>query len=179
MPSLLCLSQISPGDAMFERPVKINLGEAQSVNNLPKKISITLDDLNRHQYVIGATGSGKSTLIINEILDAFRQGLCTWVIDPHGDLAYDIVEAAYPEDLGSVLIFDPLKVGFSLNPFDLPKYGDQTQRSMMIERMISHIGTLDMERRIGIINGVKKGICEDITETIEPGLSFTKVIARK
>ena len=106
---------------------------------MPKKICITLDDLLRHQYVIGATGSGKSTLIINEVLDAFRQGLCTWVLDPHGDLAYDIVEAVYPEDLGRVFLFDPLKVKFSLNPFELPRYNDSEQRSMVVERMVGEI----------------------------------------
>jgi hypothetical protein len=60
-------------------------------------------------------------------------------LDPHGDLAFDVVEAAYPEDLHSVLLFDPLKVGFSLNPFELPSYENQDQRSMMVERMIGEI----------------------------------------
>lgn len=98
-----------------------------------------MEDLYRHQYCIGSTGAGKSTLITNEVLDAFRQGLCVWVLDPHGDLAYDIVESVYPEDLGKVLLFDLLKVGFSLNPFELPRYQDKTQREIMVERMIGEI----------------------------------------
>lgn len=126
------------GDCLFDKNVKISLGDFIA-NNATKRITINLDDLYRHQYVIGSTGSGKSTLIINEVLDAFRQGLCTWVLDPHGDLAYDIVEAAYPEDLRNVLLFDPLKVGFSLNPFELPRHDDKTQRSMMVERMVGEI----------------------------------------
>lgn len=73
------------------------------------------------------------------MLDAFRQGICTWVLDPHGDLSYDIVESVYPEDLENVLIFDPLKVGFSLNPFELPSYSNKMQRSLMVERMIGEI----------------------------------------
>lgn len=123
---------------MFERFVKIGLGETKT-NSGSNKVFVSLDDLLRHQYVIGATGSGKSTLIINEVLDAFRQGLSTWVIDPHGDLALDLVEAVYPEDLGNVLLFDPLKVGFSLNPFELPRYDNKEQRSMMVERMVGEI----------------------------------------
>ncbi|RLF38422.1 MAG: hypothetical protein DRN21_05190, partial [Thermoplasmata archaeon] len=124
---------------MFYRRVRMCLGDVHLRSGVPKKICITLDDLLRHQYVIGATGSGKSTLIINEVLDAFRQGLCTWVLDPHGDLAYDIVEAIYPEDLSRVFLFDPLKVKFSLNPFELPRYNDSEQRSMMVERMVGEI----------------------------------------
>jgi DNA helicase HerA-like ATPase/DNA-binding PadR family transcriptional regulator len=123
---------------MFERPVKICLGEISS-RGQAKKVFISLDDLYRHQFCIGSTGSGKSTLITNEVLDAFRQGLCTWILDPHGDLAYDIVEAVYPEDLRNVLLFDLLKVGFSINPFELPRYQDKTQREIMVERMIGEI----------------------------------------
>jgi len=123
---------------VYRRPVKICLGEV-SCRNQTRKIYVKNDDLYRHQYVLGATGSGKSTLIINEVLDAFRQGLCTWILDPHGDLAYDICEAVYPEDLRNVLLFDLLKVGFSLNPFELPRYQDKTQREIMVERMIGEI----------------------------------------
>lgn len=78
-------------------------------------------------------------MITNVVLDAFRQGLCTWIIDPHGDLTYDIVESVYPEDLQRVLLFDLLKVGFSLNPFELPVYKDSGQREIMVERLIGEI----------------------------------------
>lgn len=132
---------------MFERPVKIGLGETKT-NSGSNKVFVSLDDLLRHQYIIGATGSGKSTLIINEVLDAFRQGLCTWVIDPHGDLALDLVEAVYAEDLDGVLLFDPLKVEFSLNPFELPRYESKEQHSMMVERMIGEIVSF-MKRMYG------------------------------
>ncbi len=115
------------------------MGKAICRNNETKEVFTSLDDLFRHQYILGATGSGKSTLIINEVLDAFRQGICTWIMDPHGDLAYDIVESVYPEDLGRVLLFDLLKVGFSLNPFELPGYHGKTQREIMVERMVGEI----------------------------------------
>ena len=121
------------------RCIKICIGEITSQNDQVEKVYVNEDDLYRHQLVIGGTGSGKSTLITNEVLDAFRHGLCVWVLDPHGDLAYDIVESVYPEDLGRVLLFDLLKVGFSLNPFELPRYQDQTQREIIVERMIGEI----------------------------------------
>jgi len=121
------------------RTAKIFIGKRKNSSGQTEEIHVKYDDLFRHQYVLGATGSGKSTLIINEVLDSFRQGLCTWILDPHGDLAYDIAEAAYPEDLRNVLLFDLLKVGFSLNPFELPRYQDKTQREIMVERMIGEI----------------------------------------
>ena len=124
---------------MLCRRVRICLGEVYLRSGIPRRIYLNLDDLLRHQYVIGATGSGKSTLIINEVLEAFRQGLCTWVIDPHGDLAHELVEAVYPEDLNRVFLLDPLRVKFSLNPFELPRYSNREQRAMMVERMVGEI----------------------------------------
>ncbi|MFW6122074.1 MAG: type IV secretion system DNA-binding domain-containing protein [Petrotogales bacterium] len=118
---------------------KIWIGEAKSSNGKTREIYVSADDLFRHQYVIGATGSGKSTLIENEVLEAFRKGYCTWVLDPHGDLSIDILEATYPEDLNRVLLLDPLKVGFSMNPFELPKYEGKEQREMMVERLIGEV----------------------------------------
>ncbi len=118
---------------------KIRIGEAKSSNGKTREIYAGAEDLFRHQYVIGATGSGKSTLIENEVLEAFRKGYCTWVLDPHGDLSIDILETAYPEDLNRVLLLDPLKVGFSMNPFELPKYEGREQREMMVERLIGEV----------------------------------------
>lgn len=123
----------------MERPVKISLGETKLKTGQTRRVFVSLYDLYRHFYCLGSTGTGKSTLLKNVVLDAFRQGVCTWLIDPHGDLAYDVIESVYPEDLRRVLLFDPIKVGFSLNPFELPKYEDNTQREIMVERLIGEI----------------------------------------
>lgn len=151
MPGALELNIRNPpyrGD-FISRAAKIFIGERKNSSGQTEKISVKYDDIFRHQYILGATGSGKSTLIIHEVLDAFRQGLCVWVLDPHGDLSYDIVEAAYPEDLRNILLLDPLKVGFSLNPFELPRYESKTQRSIMVERMIGEIVSF-MKKMYGV-----------------------------
>jgi DNA helicase HerA-like ATPase len=119
--------------------MRICVGETKLKTGKMKKVFVSLDDLYRHFYCLGSTGTGKSTLIKNVILGAFGQGVCTWVIDPHGDLAYDIVESVYAEDLRKVLLFDPIEVGFSLNPFELPKYEESDQREIMVERLIGEI----------------------------------------
>jgi hypothetical protein len=46
---------------------------------------------NRHCYVIGATRTGKSTLLLNMIAQDVANGEGVCVIDPHGDLARDIL----------------------------------------------------------------------------------------
>lgn len=61
---------------------------------------------NRHAYLLGATRMGKSTLLLNLIardLEAGR-GLC--LIDPHGDLAKDVLALVPPERAHDTLYLD-------------------------------------------------------------------------
>lgn len=53
---------------------------------------VPLEAIQRHMAVVGATGSGKSTLIAELALGVLDSGAGATVIDPHGDLATDILE---------------------------------------------------------------------------------------
>ncbi|MGQ9469666.1 MAG: type IV secretion system DNA-binding domain-containing protein, partial [Nitrososphaerales archaeon] len=109
--------------------------------------SISLADLTRHIYMIGSSGTGKTSLLVNMIAQAQEKGYCVHVIDPHGDVAYDLVECL-PERLDDIIFLDPLKVRFSVNPFELPPYRDEYERAMFIERIIGQIVEL-MKRIFG------------------------------
>jgi hypothetical protein len=61
----------------------------------------------QHIYVIGQTGAGKSTLLRNLIIQDIEAGRGVGVIDPHGDLAADILEHIPPWRTGDVVNFDP------------------------------------------------------------------------
>ena len=52
---------------------------------------ISLPDLRQHIYVIGKTGSGKTTLLRNMIIQHIARGHGVGLIDPHGDLAEDLL----------------------------------------------------------------------------------------
>ncbi len=60
----------------------------------------------RHFYAMGATRMGKSTLLLNMMAQdlAAGRGLC--LIDPHGDLARDVLALVPPEREGDVLFLD-------------------------------------------------------------------------
>jgi len=64
-------------------------------------------DRNRHMYITGKTGMGKSKLI--ELLVASdiasNKGVC--VIDPHGDLAINILKRIPKERINDVIYFNP------------------------------------------------------------------------
>ncbi|MDD4027189.1 MAG: DUF87 domain-containing protein, partial [Candidatus Shapirobacteria bacterium] len=50
------------------------------------KIGLTADERRRHMYIIGATGVGKSTLLLSMIKQDIDNNKGIAVIDPHGDL---------------------------------------------------------------------------------------------
>lgn len=64
------------------------------------------DFRNRHAYLLGATRMGKSTLLLNLISQdlAAGRGLC--LIDPHGDLAKDVLALVPPERVNDTLYLD-------------------------------------------------------------------------
>jgi DNA helicase HerA-like ATPase len=51
------------------------------------------EERERHVYVVGKSGSGKSTFLYNLALSDIVAGEGVAVIDPHGDLALDILDA--------------------------------------------------------------------------------------
>ncbi|MFC1727161.1 type IV secretory system conjugative DNA transfer family protein [Patescibacteria group bacterium] len=71
------------------------------------KIGLTRNERRRHMYVLGATGTGKSTLLLSMILQDIKhnKGLC--VIDPHGDLIDKILPAIPKDRLNDVIYFNP------------------------------------------------------------------------
>jgi energy-coupling factor transporter ATP-binding protein EcfA2 len=69
--------------------------------------SIDVPDRRQHVYVIGQTGAGKSTLLRNLILQDIEAGRGVGVIDPHGDLAAEILEHVPTWRTGDVVYFDP------------------------------------------------------------------------
>ena len=73
----------------------------------------------RHVYVIGQTGTGKSTLLKQFIASDIQggEGLC--VIDPHGDLVDEVLDLIPGHRVDDIIVFDPSEpvhtVG--MNPF--------------------------------------------------------------
>ena len=72
----------------------------------------------RHLYIVGQTGTGKSTLLLNLIAQDLATGRGLALLDPHGDLA-DAAVGLLPRRRGDDLVwFDPSDlarpIGFNL-----------------------------------------------------------------
>jgi hypothetical protein len=81
-----------------------------------------LDDADRlhHVYLIGQTGTGKTTVLRNAILQDIEAGRGVGLIDPHGDLALDILDMIPRHRTNDVIYFDPADTEFpiGLNPIE-------------------------------------------------------------
>jgi len=59
--------------------------------DIQKRFGIKEKNRRGHMYIIGKTGTGKSTLIENMAISDIRSGNGLALTDPHGDMAEDIL----------------------------------------------------------------------------------------
>lgn len=73
-----------------------------------RRLALRPSDRLRHAWVIGPTGTGKSTLLAGQIMQDMEAGRGVVVIDPKGgDLIADVLDRVPPERAGDVVILDP------------------------------------------------------------------------
>ena len=61
----------------------------------------------KHVHVVGASGTGKSTLLIRMILEDIAAGHGVGVLDPHGDLVDEVARRIPEPRIADVVMFDP------------------------------------------------------------------------
>jgi hypothetical protein len=67
---------------------------------------LCLADRCHHTYVIGKTGTGKTTMLRNLLLADIEAGRGVGLIDPHGDLAESLLDYIPPSRINDVVYFD-------------------------------------------------------------------------
>ncbi len=92
------------------------------------QIHFAPEDRMRHFYVIGQTGTGKTTIMKNMIAQDIAAGHGVCYIDPHGTDIQDILSYVPKERIDDVIYFDPAytarPMGLNMLQFD-PKYPEQ------------------------------------------------------
>lgn len=82
----------------------------------------------QHIYVIGKSGTGKSTLLRNMAISDIRRGNGLCIVDPHGDIAIDLLNFIPKERRKDLIYFDATNSGapIAFNPLTgiHPKYHD-------------------------------------------------------
>jgi len=90
------------------------------ITNFRTPIPFYIKDQDRlgHIYCIGKTGVGKSTLLENMAISDIQKGNGLCIIDPHGDIAEDILNSIPEERIKDVIYFNPsdIKHSIAFNP---------------------------------------------------------------
>jgi energy-coupling factor transporter ATP-binding protein EcfA2 len=77
---------LAPPAPIVRSAPALTIGETRS-----GPLQLPIASLARHMALVGSTGSGKSTLLLNLALGVLDTPIGATVIDPHGDLANDIL----------------------------------------------------------------------------------------
>ena len=83
-------------------------------------------DRRQHIYVLGKSGTGKSVLLSNMVIQNIQNGDGVCVVDPHGELIEGVLSAIPPHRMKDVVYFNPADtdyhIGFNVLELVDPKY---------------------------------------------------------
>lgn len=100
-------------------------------------IYIGPEDRLRHVYLVGQTGTGKSALLKNMVMQDIRAGAGVCFIDPHGTDVLDILSIVPPERVDDVIYFDPgttdHPMGLNMLEYDESK---PEQKTLVVDELL-------------------------------------------
>jgi len=114
-----------------ELPAPVSLKKADNLDVIFAKntyggsttmIGLTEDERRRHMYILGATGTGKSTMLLSMIDQDLKNGKGLCVIDPHGELIESILPIIPKNRIKDVVYFNPDDISYpvGLNLLEIP-----------------------------------------------------------
>ncbi len=96
---------------------------------------VSKEDRRRHFYIIGQTGTGKTSLLCQMIRQDIEKGYGVGVIDPHGDLIETILSYIPNNRIDDVVLFEPFDLlnpmGLNMLEWDVPEQKDFAVQEMI------------------------------------------------
>ena len=94
------------GEVRLRTPASGTLLGSISTTFADEPVRLGAADRSQHCYAIGATGTGKSSLLRNMICQDIEAGRGVALLDPHGDLHREVLARVPAERLGDVVLMD-------------------------------------------------------------------------
>lgn len=120
-------------------PNQPSTGLVVATSNYPgmsRALGLRDEDRLRHTWMVGPTGTGKSTLIANSVLQDIRAGKGTVVVDPKGDLVADILDRIPDERADGVIVLDPSAVHQPVGFNPLRASGGELARELAMDHLV-------------------------------------------
>ncbi len=138
------------------------------------RVEISADHRRQQTYIIGSTGTGKSTLIENLIIQDIIDNSGVALFDPKGDLVDRVIERIPQKRLGDVILLDVANIDyvFGLNLYEC--HSDNMRDVQTRVEQVMHIMELlyDIQRTNPLIAQTLRNASYTL---IANGLSFTEL----
>lgn len=115
-----------------------------------KPIRIALADRQRHMYVVGQTGVGKSTFLENLALQDMLSGNGFAFVDPHGDTAEKLLSMVPRERTEDVIYFSPADTEYPMG-LNLFEFHTPDQKDFLIQEALNMLYKLYDPQHQGIM----------------------------
>jgi len=114
----------------------INYFALTDYRNERKKFGIKKEDRRLHMYILGRTGMGKTTMLVNMILNDIYadEGLC--FVDPHGDAVETLLDYIPAHRIKDVVYFNPADMKYPV-PLNIFGECDAQKRHLLVSSILS------------------------------------------
>ncbi|MDB5164835.1 MAG: hypothetical protein JWL89_461 [Candidatus Saccharibacteria bacterium] len=106
-----------------------------------KPIRLALQDRQRHMYVVGQTGTGKSTFLENLALQDMLSGNGFAFVDPHGDTAEKLLSMVPKERTEDVIYFSPADMDHPMG-LNLFEFNNPDQKDFLVQEALNMLQKL-------------------------------------
>ena len=100
------------------------------------EVRLTAEQRVRHTHIVGASGTGKSTLLFHAIQQDIENGEGIGVLDPHGDLIERILGSIPPHRVTDVVVVDPSDEEFSVG-FNILSAHSDFEKTLLASDLVS------------------------------------------
>jgi hypothetical protein len=115
-----------------------------------KPIRLSLTDRQRHMYVVGQTGTGKSTFLENLALQDMLSGGGFAFVDPHGDAADRLLGMVPKDRTEDVIYFSPAETEYPMG-LNLFEFNSPEQKDFLIQEALNMLQKLYDPQHQGIM----------------------------
>lgn len=99
-------------------------------------VHLSAEQRTRHMHIIGASGTGKSTLLFNLIRQDIENGQGLAVLDPHGDLVERILGIIPAHRVDDVVFLDPTDEEYSIG-FNILSAHSDFEKNLLASDLVS------------------------------------------
>ncbi|MEU5428225.1 type IV secretory system conjugative DNA transfer family protein [Streptomyces olivoreticuli] len=166
--------QMAPPPSLAQHGLVVGLSNLPGMEQ--RCLALKTKDRLRHSFLLGPTGSGKSELLAQMILQDIRSGFGVFACDPKGDLVEEICARLSDEDAERVVVVTPAQrdrpIGF--NPLSVPNWRDEQARELVADGVLHIFKSLWADSWGPRSDQIMRAVLATLTSTRAPdGSAFT------